>query len=61
MSVLFRRFFKTAIFSRLLKVVIVTSNFMSEVYNGGFVSEFSVLILKETIALVRDNAFETRK
>ena len=34
---------------------------MSEVYNGGFVSEFSVLILKETIALVRDNAFETRK
>ena len=42
MSVLFRRSFKTAIFSRFLKVAIATSNFMNEVYNGGF---FIVLLL----------------
>ena len=27
---------------------------MNEVYNGGFAPEFSVSVLKETIALVRD-------
>ena len=54
MSVLFRRSFKIAIFSRLFKVAIATSSFMNEVYNGGFAPEFSVLMLKETIALVRD-------
>ena len=35
-SILFRRSFKTAIFSRFLKVAIATSNFMKEVYNGEF-------------------------
>ena len=30
---------------------------MDEVYNGGFAPEFSVSMLKETIALVRDFAF----
>ena len=44
MSVLFRRSFKVAI---------ATLNFMNEVYNGGFAPEFSVSVLKETIALVR--------
>ena len=52
MSVLFRRSFKTAIFSRFLKVAIAASNFMNKVYNGGFAPEFSVPMLKETIALV---------
>ena len=61
MSVLFRRFFKTAIFSRFLKVAIATSNFMNELYNGGCVPQFSVSKLKETIALVRDYVYETRK
>ena len=36
MSILFRGSVKTAIFSRFLKVAIATSNFMNEVYNGGF-------------------------
>ena len=61
MSILFRRSFKTAIFSRFLKVAIATSNFMKEFYNGGFAPDFSVSILKETIALVRDYVSETRK
>ena len=61
MSVLFRRSFKTAIFSRFLKVVIATSNFMNEVYNGGFVPHYSVSMLKEIIALVRDYVSEIRK
>ena len=41
-------------FSRFLKVAIATSNFMNEVYNGGFSPEFSVSLLKENIALVWD-------
>ena len=54
--------FKTAIFSRfLLKVAIATSNFMTEVYNAGFAQEFSVPMLQETITLVRDYVYETRK
>ena len=61
MSVLFTRLFKTAIFSRSSKVVIVTSNFMNEFYNGGYLPEFSVSMLKEIIALVRDYVSETRK
>ena len=52
MPVLFRRSSKTAIFSRFIKVAIPTSNFMNEVYNGGFSPEFSVSMLKENIALV---------
>ena len=47
MSVLFRRLFRTAIFSRFSKVATATSNFMNEFYNGGFAPEFSVSMLKE--------------
>ena len=36
MSVLFRRLFRTAIFSRFSQVAIATLNFMNEFYNGGF-------------------------
>ena len=61
MSVLFRRSLKTVIFSRFLKVAIATLNFMNEIYDGGFVPEFSVLMLKESMALVRDYVSETRK
>ena len=61
MSVLFRRFFNSGLFRRSFKVAIATSNFMNEVYNGGFAPEFSVSMLKETIALVRDYVSETRK
>ena len=52
LSVLFRRLFRTAIFSRSSQMAIATSNFMNEFYNGGFRPEFSVSMLKETIALV---------
>ena len=34
---------------------------MKEFYNDGFAPEFSVSVLKETIALVRDYVSETRK
>ena len=61
MSVLFRRSLKTAILSTFLKVAIAKSNFMNQFYNGGFVPEFSVSMLKETVALVRDYVSETRK
>ena len=54
MSVTFRHSLITAIFSRFLKVAIATSDIMNEVYNGGFAPEFSVSMLKETIALIRD-------
>ena len=37
------------------------SNFMKEFYNGGFAPEFSVSMLKETVALLRDYVSETRK
>ena len=47
MSVLFRCSFKTGMFSRFLKVAISTSNFLNEVYNGGFVTEFNVSMLKK--------------
>ena len=52
---------QTAISSRFLKVAIATSNFMNEVYNGRFAPEFSVSMLKETIALVWDYVSETRE
>ena len=61
MYVLFRRSFKTTIFSIFLKVALATSNFMNEFYDGGFTPEFSVSMLKETIVLVRDYISETRK
>ena len=51
----------SAIFSRSFKVAIATSNFMNEVYNGGFAPEFNVSMLKETIVLVGDYVSETRK
>ena len=50
----------TAIFSRFLKVAIATSNFMNEVYNCVFTLEFSVSMLKDTMALVRDYVSEAR-
>ena len=52
MPVLFRHSSKTAMFSRFLKVAIATSNFMKEVYNGEFLPEISVSMLKQIIALV---------
>ena len=61
MYALFRRSFKTVIHSIFLRVAIATSNFLNEVDNGGFAPEFSVSMLKETIALVRDYVTETRK
>ena len=61
MSALFRRLFRTAIFSRFSKGTIATSNFMKEFYNGEFAHEFSISMLKITIALVRDYGSETRK
>ena len=54
MSDLFRRSSKTAMFSRLLKVTIATSEFINEVCNGGFLPDFSVSMLKLIIALVWD-------
>ena len=61
MSVLFRCFVRTAIFSRFLKVAIATSNFINKVYNGRFVPESSVSMLKETIVLVPNYVYESRK
>ena len=61
MYVLFRRSFKTVIFSSFLKVAIAMSNFLNKVYNDGFAAEFSVSMLKETIVLVRNYVSETRK
>ena len=61
MSILFKCSFKNAIFRRFLKVAIATSNFMNKTYNGRFAPEFSVSTLKETIKLVQDYVFETKK
>ena len=61
MFVLFRCFVRTAIFSRFLKVAIATSNFINKVYNGRFVPESSVSMLKETIVLVPNYVYESRK
>ena len=61
MSVLFRRLFRTTIFSRFSQVAIATSNFMNEFYHGGFMPEVSVSMFKESIALVRNYVSETRK
>ena len=52
MFVLFRHSSKTAILSRFVKVFIAMSNFMNEVYNGGFLPDLSASLLKEIIALV---------
>ena len=52
MSVLFRCSFKTAMLIGFLKVAKAMSNFMSKVYNGGFLPEFIVLMIKEVMALV---------
>ena len=61
MSVLFRRLFSTAIFSSFSKVAIASSNVMKDFYNDEFAPEFSVPMLKKTIALVRHYVFETTK
>ena len=61
MSVILKLSFKTIIFSRFFNKAVATSNFMSEVYNGGFGRKFSVLRIKETIALLRVYVYETRK
>ena len=61
MSVLFRRLFRTAIFSRFSKVATATSNFMKKFYNCGFLPEFSVSVFKKIIKLVRDYVSEIRK
>ena len=61
MTILFRRSFKTAIFSRFLKVAIAKSSFINKVYNSRFAPDCSVSMLKETIALVWDYVSETRK
>ena len=50
MFVIFKRSFKMA-----------TSNFMNEIYNGGFAPEFSISMLKEIITLVRENVYENSK
>ena len=47
MSVLFRHSFKTAMFSRFLKIAIATSDFMNEVYNSGFSPELSVSMFQK--------------
>ena len=52
MSVLFRHSSKTAMLSRFFKIAIATLKFMNEVYNGRFLPEFSISMLKEIIALV---------
>ena len=61
MAVLSRRLFRTAIFSKFAKEAKATSNFMSEFYNGRFLPEFCVSILKEIIALLQDYVSKTSK
>ena len=61
MSILFRSSFKTAAFSRFVKVAIARSNVMNEAYEWRISPQFSVSMLKETIALVQDYVFETRR
>ena len=61
MSFLCRRSFKTAMLSRFIKVAIATSIFTNEGYSGGYYPEFSILMLKEIIALVGEYAYETGK
>ena len=61
MSVLFRRLFKTAIFSRFSKVYTVTPIFINDFHNDRFAPEIIVSMLKETMAIVRDFVSETSK
>ena len=60
MSVLFRNSFRTAMFSRFLKVAIAMPHLMNKFYNGRFAPEFSDSMLKETITQVRDYISEMR-
>ena len=49
-------------FSRFLKLAIIpTSNFMNEVYNGGFAPEPSISMFKTNHHTSRDYVHETRK
>ena len=41
-------------------MAIGTSDFKNEFYTGGFIPEFSVSMLKETIELIRDDVSETK-
>ena len=52
MSVLFRRLFRTAIFSRFSKVAIATSNFMNEFYKD------KVMLIKYGLPLVLNCTFK---
>ena len=61
MTVIFRRLFRTAVFSRFSKMAIATSNFMNKFYKGGFTPAFTVSLLKEFLTLVRDYVYETKK
>ena len=61
MSVLFRGTSETVIFGKFLKVAIATSTFIKEVYNGWFVPEFTVSILKEPTTRIWNYVSETRK
>ena len=61
MSVLFRRSSKTAMLSSFLKVAITTSNFMNEIYNGGFSPEFSFPVIKEIIVVLSEYVYESTK
>ena len=46
---------------RFLKVAMAKLYFIKRAYNHEFAPEFSVSILKESIALVRDYVYEIRK
>ena len=60
MSALFRRLFRTVIFSRFSQVAIAASNFMNEFYNGWFTPEVRVSMLEESITLVRNYVSESK-
>ena len=42
-------------------MAIAKSNFLNKVYNAGFTPDFCVSMLKETIVLIRDYVYQTRK
>ena len=48
-------------FSRVLNVAIATSNFMREIYGGGFAPDFSAAMLKGAIVLVQEYISENKK
>ena len=60
MYILFKCSSKTAVLSRLFKASTTMSNFMNKEFNGDFSSEFSVLMLKEVIAIILEYVYETK-